>query len=218
MRFPAGGLRQASYLSIRALWGQVVDGRIYHLADNSFQTSYRGDVYGSHSPSRAFIRHQGTNVGRRQRREEARAGLVLVIHLRLSLFGVGNIHRAQLGWRALRALAPRALKGLAGWLAGCPLAGCSAKCYYTGVTSALCSKNGLQHSLEIKVENMEAVYNDFHSGGFINGCNCLGYSWITCSVVKLFMRSHANRMQHQQDETQLSWSNDYLIDWWMLRQ
>lgn len=66
----------------------------------------------------------------------------------------------------------------AAWLASCPLAGCSAKCYYTGVTTALCSETGLQHSPEIRVENTEAVCNDFHSEGYINAydSNGLGYS------------------------------------------
>ena len=42
---------------------------------------------------------------------------------------------------------------------------CSAECF-TGVTVALCSKTGLYHTLEITVENTEAVIKDLHPEGF----------------------------------------------------
>lgn len=87
--------------------------------------------------------------------------LASVIHLRLKLVEVGDVHGARFGWRALGAAGPQVLKRLAawlaGWLAGCPLADSSAKCYYTGVTTALCSKTGLQHSLETRKQKQFAM-------------------------------------------------------------
>lgn len=102
-------------------------------------------------------------------------GFALVIHLQLRLPGVGRCPRgtARLDGPLSRSTTSAEKTG---WLAGCPLAACGAKCYYTGVTAALCAETGLQHSLEITEENTEAVCNDFHSEGRINayGSNCLG--------------------------------------------
>lgn len=121
---------------------------------------------------------------------------------------VGDFHRAQLGWRALRALAPQALKRLVAWLAGCPLAGWSAKCYYTGVTAALCSETVPQHSPEIRVVNTEAVCNDFHSEALINahGSNCFGYFFKHFFLLLFYSRAPV-QIRCNVDRMEQSWSD-----------
>lgn len=84
-------------------------------------------------------------------------------------------------------------------LAGCLLAACSTKCYYTGETAALCAEAVLQHSLEIGMENREAVYNDFRSQAFINarGSNWAFWNCFSCCYLCCLRAGRT----HQRNET-----------------